>query len=359
MNNRFKRVSLMCFTFPAYLFCSGLAHSNTILEPNIHFLSSSLDIEQTEYQDGILLSWLDESQGTVSDTINEYSTSVDHFIGKKENEEALVNRSYLRIRFRPRYTHREYFDFDSNVYLKLDLPHTKKNWKLILETDPDDYDSLENKQRDISDNSENGVGGAIGGVSLQDKPLGQWKADYGIGLKIKLPLDPFVKANLRRIDTLSENWTTRIHQEIFYYHSKGPGLLTSLDFYYAVNKEHSKIIKSGTSAQFLDSDNNWELVQQVEYYHRINETNSIEYSVGASADTGGDKESKNFWLSTSWKQRLYKDWLYLKISPDINFKSDFDYKVNPGIMMELELFFSVNGDIDRLHKYIPKPEKIE
>ncbi|MGF1760806.1 hypothetical protein L4D76_23355 [Photobacterium sagamiensis] len=350
----------MCFTFTACLFCSGLAHSNTIFEPNINFISNSLDIEQTENQDdSILLSWLDESQYSVSDTINEYSTSVDHFIGKKEDEEALTNRSYLRIRFRPRYTHREYFDFDPNIYLKLDLPHTKKNWKLILETDPDDYDSLENKQRGISENSDSGIGGAIGGVSLQDKQLGQWKVDFGVGLKIKLPLDPFTKANLQRIDALSENWTSRIFQEIFYYHTKGPGLLTSLDFYYAVNKEHSKIIKSSTSGQFLDSDNNWELVQQLEYYHRVNENNSIEYEIGVSVDTGGEEENTNYWISTAWKQRLYKDWLYLKISPDINFQNKFDYKANPGIMMELELFFAVNGDIDRLNKYIPQPDQID
>ncbi|MGF1729419.1 hypothetical protein [Photobacterium kasasachensis] len=306
-------------------------------------------------QDDTFQSWIDDTQLSISDTIQEYGASVDHFVGKAEDEEPISNRSYLRLRFKTRYTHREHFDPDASVYLKLDLPHTKKNWKLIFETDPDDFDRLEDKERSISSNSDNSLNSAIGGVRLQGRKLGEWKTNIDLGVKLKWPLDPFTRADLRRVDQLSHNWTSRFKQEIFYYHSKGPGSLSSLDLYYARRDDPSTILKLSSNLQYLDTDNNWEFVQQTEILDRIDDNNLLQYSLGISADSRPSYSITNSWISAGWKHRLYKQWLYLTVTPEIDFQDKFNYKLNPGIMVELELFFSSERGIDRLKRTIPTP----
>ncbi|MGF1727157.1 hypothetical protein [Photobacterium nomapromontoriensis] len=299
--------------------------------------------------------WINETQDTISNTIHEYCRSIDHFLAKNDDEDPLLNRSYLKIKFKPRYSHREDFSGDASVKLKIDLPHTKRNWKLILDTDPDDFDRLEDKERGISDNSDSSLSGVVGGVSLQGRQWGRWETNFDLGVKIKLPIDPFTRADLRRVDRLSSSWTSRIKQEIFYYHSKGPGAITSFNFYFAQPSDPTTILRLSTSAQYLDTDNNWEFVYQTEIFDRLNNDNLMQYSLGLSADSRPNYSITNSWISISWKHQLYKDWLYMTVTPELNFQDEFNYKVNPGIMFEFELFFTAEGGIDRLARKIPKP----
>ncbi|WP_051901974.1 hypothetical protein, partial [Photobacterium sanctipauli] len=308
------------------------------------------DEDETAFQE-----WIDETQGSISETIHDYGTSFDHFMANKGDEKSMQNRSYLKIKFKPRYTHREYFEGDASVKLKIDLPHTEKRWKLVLETDPDDFDRLEDKERGISNANDDSFSGAVGAVRLQDRQWGKWKADFDAGLAIKLPLDPFTRANVNRVDKISRHWTTRIKQEIFYYHSEGPGSLTSLNFYFATPEADTTILKLSSSAQFLDDDDNWEFVYQAEIFDRVDQDNLFQYSLGISADSRPSYSVTNSWVSVSWKHRLYKDWLYMSVTPEFDFQDEFNYKINPGIMLEFELFFTAEGGIDRLARKIPKP----
>jgi len=353
ITNSFKYSSLffgVLITYP--ILAEELATEATSQEP-LH--KPSTEPLTQPLTDSTFQSWVDDTQLSISDSIQEYGTSFDHFIGKKEDEAPMSNRSYLRIRFKNRYTHREYFDPDASVYLKLDLPHTKKNWKLIFETDPDDFDRLEDKERSISSNSGNSLNSSIGGVRLQGRKLGEWKTNIDLGVKLKWPLDPFTRVDLRRVDQISFNWTSRFKQEVFYYHSKGPGSLSSLDLYYSRRDDPSTILKLSSNLQYLDTDNNWEYVQQAEIIDRVDDNNLLQYSIGISADSRPTYSITNSWVSVGWKHRLYKQWLYLTVTPEFDFQDEFDYKINPGIMVELELFFSSDGGIDRLKRKIPTP----
>ncbi|ELR65662.1 hypothetical protein C942_00745 [Photobacterium marinum] len=310
-------------------------------------------VEEIEEENDII-SWIDDTQLTIADSIHDYSSSFDHFVGKKDDEEPMNNRSYLRLKLKSRYSHRENFDPDGSVYFKLDLPHTKKNWKLIFESDPDDFDRLEDKERGISANSSNSLSGAVGGVRLQGRKWGEWKTNFDLGLKLRFPIDPFTRIEVYRTDQLSYEWTSLTKQEVFYYKSKGPGAITSFNFYHAISQAPSTILKLSLNAQYLDTDNNWEVVQQAEIFDRVNQDNLLQYSIGVSADSRPNYSVTNSWVSIGWKHRLYKKWLYLTATSEFDFQEQFNYKINPGIMLELELYFSSNArSTDRLKRSIP------
>lgn len=309
-------------------------------------------LDQTTY-------WADETETYVADTVHDFSTYIDHSLAKEENEEELMNKSYVRIRYKPEYTHRGYFDSDFKISARIDLPHTKRDWKLILETDPDDYDSLESKQRALTPKSSSTTSGsdAIAGFRLQNAHWGEWKTHFDVGVKFKLPLDPFVRANLRRVDNLSENWTTQLKQELFYFDSKGLGSLTEFNFYYGNNNDPARIYKFSSSAQYLFDESGWELVNQIELFNRLNDHHLMEYSTGVSIDTNESDPLTNFWISASWRQKIYKDWLYLSITPQLDTPREFSHKLNPGVLIEIEAFFSKNHHVDRLNRYVPDPTR--
>lgn len=299
--------------------------------------------------------WIDSSQQSMSDSVHSIGEYLDKSLTKDNDKEKLTNRSYLRIRQRSLYSHRDRLENDFKIYFRLDLPHVKRDWKLILDSEPNDYDSLESKQRGIAAGSKTQSGNTVGGFRLQDAQFGNWTSDFDIGVKIKLPLDPFTKARLTRVDNISQNWTTQFDQELFYYHSKGLGSLTQMSGFYALTSDQKNIFRTTTSAQYLQKDDKWELVQQLNIYQRATDKDLFEYSMGISANTDEIKEVTNYWISAEWKRRIYKHWLYFAARPQLEFPRDCNYHANLGIMIELEMFFSKNRKIDELGRYIPKP----
>ncbi|WP_258180320.1 hypothetical protein [Photobacterium kishitanii] len=346
----------LCLFYTTAIYAEPITQEPTVSDTVTNSLPHATPLNDTSHN---MKQWIDSSQRSMSDSVHNIGEYLDQSLTKDEDEdeEKLTNRSYLRIRHRAIYSHRGKLENDFKVYFKLDLPHVKRDWKLILDSEPSDYDSLESKQRGIASGSKTKAGDTIGGFRLQDAQFGNWTSDFDIGIKIKLPLDPFTKASLSRVDNISQNWTTQFDQELFYYHSKGVGSLTQMSGFYALTPDHKNIFRTTTSAQYLQDGDKWELVQQLNIYQRATDKDLFEYSIGISADTNEIKEVTNYWISTEWKRRMYKHWLYLAARPQLEFPRDYNYRANLGIMIELEMFFSKNRKIDELGRYIPKPVK--
>lgn len=304
-------------------------------------------------------SWIDDTEYYFSEAVHDFSTLLDQGLAKQDDEEELVNKSYLKIKYRTEYSHHGGVISDERVSIRIDLPHVKRNWSLILETDPDDYDSLESKQRGLSSGeSKNGPDGPVGGIRLQDEELYNWITNLDLGVKIRIPLDPFVRGELQRVEELSQEWTVQFKQDIFYYHSLGSGSLTELNFYHTLTEDHAQIFKAGSSAQYIYEDDNWELLFQFKYFDRVSNNHLLEYSTGISIEPNKTNEVANLWISASWKRKIYSRWLYLSLTPQIDAPRELDYKFNIGFQLKLEAFFSKNRDLDLLNRHIPRSTKV-
>jgi len=297
--------------------------------------------------------WMDITEEFVSESVHDIGTYLDHNIAKKEqSEKALNNRSFLQIRSQSGYSHRGYYDAESKVRLRIDFPHVQENWKIVIETSPEEYDSLESKKRDL--NSEAKSSGAIGGVRLEEKQISHWKTNFDIGIKVKFPLDPFVRADVRRVENMTDKWVFGFKQELFLFNSLGAGTLTDINFYYPLNQSESKIFKSSSSAQYLYDDLAWELLHQFQIFDRLDEDNLMEYATGIDYEPDEDDEISNYWISTTWRHNLHKSWLFLSVKAQLDAPREFGYKMNPGVLIELEAFFSKNRKVDRLLRSIPE-----
>ncbi|MBD0787250.1 hypothetical protein HUO09_12925 [Vibrio sp. Y2-5] len=343
-------VVLTALPFYALAVPTGAVPDTTEFERSNSDLRYSVPLTEEE------ISWVDETNDFLSELVLDFSESIDHGLAKADDEEPLLNKSYIKIISAGKYSHRGDLDTDESIAVRIDLPHTEHNWKIIFETDPDDYDDLESKQRGLNTSSPDSKG-AFGGIRLQDEQISHWRTSFDIGIKIRLPLDPFARTEIYRVAQFSESWTTKVSQEFFYFNSKGLGSLSALNFYYDVNEAAGQIFTIGTSAQYLYDDDRWEVLHQAQYFDRLNEKQLLQYSLGISVLPYDEDEVSNIWLSASWIQKLYKNWLFLTVTPQLEVPREYDYKLNPGIFVEFEAFFSKNRKVDRLNRFIPEPTR--
>lgn len=362
----FIRLLNVVVRIPIYLFVLLLpSYASAQPASDVEFGKSSLSNMPVILQDYIEEmhppiddNWADATESYFATMVHDFSTYIDHGLAKDEDEQQLENRSYLRLRTNFNYTHRGDFDSKGRVSVRVDLPHVEENWNLIFDTDPDDYDSLENKQRDLGGGrTTTSNEGAIGGVRLEGDQIKHWKTKFDIGIKIRWPIDPFVRTELQRVENVTDDWVTQFRQELFYYHSIGLGSLTELNFFYPVNDNHSTILSLNSSAQYLYEDYGWELLQQVVLADRINREHLMEYSVGIDIEPKASDEIGNYWLSATWRHKLYKNWLFLAITSQVDAPREYNYKANPGVLIEVEAFFSRNRKVDRLRRSIPAPTR--
>jgi hypothetical protein len=297
--------------------------------------------------------WFDRTEQYIAETINNVGTYLDHKLTEADAEE--INRSYLKIKFNAQYSHLGYFVPQERISARIHLPNVQKNWKIIFETDPNDYDTLESKQRGLeSERTESLTKGSIGGIRLEEQLLKHWRTNLDLGVKLNSALDPFTRAELWRVIDVDDEQTLQFKQQIFHYHSIGTGYKSELDFFYDGFDNNDNFFKYSLSAQYIYEDREWELLSQLTYYDRINPKGLMEYSMGMSASPKQDDPISNYWLTATWYKPLYKDWLFFSMSPQLEWPREFNYEINPGITLRFEAFFSKNSTRGYLNRSIPK-----
>jgi hypothetical protein len=67
------------------------------------------------------------------------------------------------------------------------------------------------------------------------------------------------------------------------------------------------------------------------------------YSLNGSDDSSKNSEPysgiSNYVTSISWRQNIWKKWLFIEIRPSVNFHKQYDYKVNYSFNIDLEFYF--------------------
>ena len=319
--------------------------------------------------------WIERTRDSLSQTVGSTAEAIDRY-GSEELfdhegkffDPEQANDSYVRLRLTQDV--RRYQRGENNIRLsaKVDLPNTQHHVKFIFDSEPEDFNAIGDKSRQ----SNTGAGDvdqldekAVAGIRFSENPEKGWRKDVDIGARLRSDLDMYTRFRLERVYPFAQDeWKARVLWNNFYFHSRGWGSETSVNFIREYNKH--LIFWTTTEGQYVDRDNNWELLHAFQLRHILNKNNQIEYQMGVSAATkpfprtdlgiGGElPRSSNVnikptdaWLRINWLHRLYKDWLYVKVSPEAAYPRSNDYHFTPAIYVELEAFFSTSPSLSRI-----------
>lgn len=304
--------------------------------------SSQIDVEQQSWLAN-QFEWLLEQREMLSSNWQSTATALDRFLASENFDESVINSSYVRIQNRQRFEEGGERESETRLKFKVDLPNTKKRVKLFFDSDSDDFDSLSDKRRDIPENNNparDDEGDTVAGVNLETRKTQRLKTDFDIGVKFRTPLDPFSRYNIRFADDLGSIWKMRFKQEFAYFKSESWKSESEVNFYRPVGE--NKVFTLTTELQFTDSDNNWESYQGISLQHRINPRNALEYAAGVSGNSTPKTQVSDYWFNISWRNQLYEDWLFLTVTPEVDFDRGSDFSAELSLFIELELFFSAD-----------------
>ena len=259
------------------------------------------------------------------------------FLTRKLLEER--EKSYVRVTFTQKINSLEEEEFKARVKARVYLTRSRKRFKLFIENLDDD------SARNIGKNSEDTAPSI--GLESQSKEHYGIKPRYSIGFR---GIDLFVRARY----TIEEEWGDWNFKPV-------------QTFQYSIDDEFSEVtelfldrpISENVLLRFV-ADRGTETNSPgmrydgfVQLFYKKRKRRGLSFSLGTNGSTKYQEEVGsfvppqydhknklfNYLFLMSYRQNVWKKWLFYEIAPGVNYHEQHDYRPNYNINFRVDLFF--------------------
>lgn len=285
------------------------------------------------------------------DATNEYiatkwdqlNRSVDMFF---TNQNTPLSKTKSSILFYSSFYKKEGQSIDSKYafQFKFDLPNTTKKLKIVIEKQQDEIGNAISDSS-VSNNKPITKNGRVlnkdethytAGANILLKQSQYFASFVNFGIRIDMPLNPFAKLDLQKL-IKTEHMNIILAQKIIMYRQEGLQEISQLTFNKRLNKNvqidllNSLVWSDETDALILR--NNFVLTQNV------GREKGLSYSLGANAKFSPNFHYESYDASISYRQLVYKDWLYGTWTIGADFPKESHFNDEKFVQFRIDLFF--------------------
>jgi hypothetical protein len=322
-------------------------------EPELHLSTTECESEEdpsehaeepvcveTETTDEALL---DRTQRTVHGLVDNTTRWFDGFFGQAQlGQGEHVSRGRLTVS--GLWDQRDGFDTHFNLRAKFALPALENRTRVILGRGDTD---------DIVDGTTNeGVEGLPG--SFDDDRDDDWLIglgynrsgdmlrglDFGAGIRLATPPDPYVNVTYRWYKTWNESWLLRVRPRVFTQRQRGTGFTLDLDLDYAVSP--SLMLRWANNFGVEDEVEGLGWRSDVLVYQGLSNNKAFSYGVFAQGETAAEVQIQNVGFELRFRRRLARDWLFIQLSTGVSWPREFldeQRESNFGVGISFEMQF--------------------
>ena len=277
-------------------------------------------------------SWLENQRDTVSRGVSGVGRYLDDWLaGDGVGEHS--NQSYLRLKLNQQVSETGAYYSNLRISGRVDLPRATERWKLIFESEQTDQESIQNQRLSNIRPSE-----FSGGFSYQlPETNSGFRFTHDVGVKGRIPLDPFYRFKTRYGHDLSETWALGVDHKLWYYHVEGWGQDGRLFFTRRLRDD--MFLRFDTEAHFRNRHDAVEYAQTVALHRTLGERETLTYEGGVIGNTRPTSRINSYYAQTVYRKAIHEDWLVMELVPQLVMERDNDWKVDPRIQFNLEIYF--------------------
>jgi len=267
------------------------------------------------------------------------SNTVDAiFTQRGINEEK--NKSYFRVWYEMSKSESGEFLARPDFRLRLYLKETRKILKFTFDNTSrgqETQSQLSQVQAAVNTKSEDKDLSASLGVDL--KKTERLRFSTSGGVRLRFPPNLF----LRSIGSFNDQWGSidvSLQNSFFYYSLDGFGNTTNLNFLYRFTDRFKLIFETfGTWLEPRD----YNAGSGVQLFYSFSDKVTIAQQIGVNANKLESKFAlKDYFVSSTFRRLLYKDWFFIEITPSIVWAREFSWNPKGNIYLRLEAFFGGN-----------------
>jgi len=342
-------LSILLITLATYLSAENISQENHPKQaeqptnPNETVNPSSLNELDAQPQDSPaqtptpFFRFLDSHQQAVSSYLRRFVIGIDNFFVDSQTIDE-TSGSYLRLTTEFLWPEGAGAEFDGGISLKVRLPKTQKKLKLTFESDVDEkrnaLDQETSESATIEDENRDNI--YYTGLEGELDPINKWKIRPSIGIKLRSPLDYYVRLRANR-EVVFNKWLFHFNDTLFWFESSGFGNDTSMRWDRRFHDD--LLIRSNSFARYTWSDDQFEFSQTFSLIQTLSKKRAITYKAGVFGLSQPSVHATDYLLSAQYRNNLHSDYLFLDIQPQIIFRRENDFKGIAELIIRLEIFY--------------------
>lgn len=275
--------------------------------------------------------WLDIGRNQISQNVAALGRNLDAWLAGESIGDN-TNESYLRIRLNQQAASFDGYHSRLKIDGSLDLPRTSKRWKLIFESDATELNSLEGGVLGNESSTE-----SMAGLSYQQSTGGPWQVSHSIGLRSRLPADPYYRFKAQYEHRVNDDWSVGYRQKFWHYQSQGWGYNTDI----SINRriDQGKILRFSSRVRYQQGRNLTEFSQTFALHNPLKQFETMSYEVGILGINAPNVRIDDYYVGAQYRRAIRGQWLFLEVIPRLVVSRDENWRPQPTLMLNLEMLF--------------------
>lgn len=274
---------------------------------------------------------IDYIHRALSAGVSNTAGAVDGFFDD-ERHSAEVNRTRIKLRFDTFFERGEEVDFKFRLNLSLVVPKTKKRIKLFVSGNPEKDEAGEvGAAPETAEDEDLDVAVAYTPVQTMSMNF-SWRT----GIKLKSSTAAWWIGPRWRGYAKGEIWGTRFTQFFRWRTDDGFESISTLDFErdVAENFFYRTTLKGRWNQD--NDDYRYEITPQL--FQRLDPKRVLRYLHSTRFKSTTENQFDEFLFRFTYRQRIWRKWLFFEISPQVSFPEDEGWDFTPGITFRIETF---------------------
>jgi hypothetical protein len=289
--------------------------------------------------------WLDRGHSQVYQSVCGTVAWFDGFFGDK-NYDAASRRTFGRVSLSGFWDQYDGFDPTFRFRAKFALPALKNRTSLLVgRGDERDFieeqgdgqsDSIPSNFNQVEDDS------FLLGLGYQRGTGLKRGVSFSVGVKLRVPPEPYVKARFRRAWQLSDSTLLRLNPILYWKSDEGIGSTLNLNIDHLLSDKFM-VRWSGSGNISQDNEvegvlwNNW-----LSLFQALTDRNAISYHAFVAGETKAEVELQNYGVEVRYRKRIARKWLFLELISSVTWPRyllEETRDMNIGIGAGFEMYF--------------------
>lgn len=275
--------------------------------------------------------WLEGRRDQLSRGVTALGRNVDDWLAG-ETVGNQTNETFLRVRVHQQVGSLDGYHSKAKIGGSLDLPRTSERWKLIFDSDNQELNSLQDNVLE-----EQKSGEATGGFRYLQELGEDWELTHDIGLRGRLPVDPYYRFRARYQQPLGDIWSLGISQKIWYYRTDGWGYDT--DVMFSRPLASGKVLDISSEVKYQQSRKETEFAQLVSLHETLGEFETLSYTLGLLGISEPNTRINDYYIETRYRRAIREDWIFLEAAPQIVVSRSENWRPETRLIVNLEFLF--------------------
>lgn len=275
--------------------------------------------------------WLEGRRVQLSKGVTALGRSIDDWLAGEVTTDQ-ENETYIRLRLQQQLGSLNGYHSKLKIGGSLDLPRTSKRWKLVFDSDNQELSSLQDNVlgEDVS-------GETTGGFRYQQVLGENWELSHDLGLRGRLPVDPYYRTRARYQHSLGDTWSLDFSQKLWYYRTDGWGYDTDLMFSRPLGDD--KVLDFSTNVKYQQSRGQKEFAQSASIHQSLADLRTLSYTIGLLGESKPITRITDYYVESRYRRAIKEDWLFLELAPQIIVSRDENWRPEPRFLLNLEMLF--------------------